>query len=489
MTEINIVDQLNIETVSFAFFDSNIHITEDLKKQLQPVLDVGDFKAKLNEITFCYVNTTNNLKRVILVGLGKKEKITAEKVRRVFGALGSKAREKNIENLALDLSALKDLPQEYVEASIEGVLLGNYRFETLRTDEKFLRKKFKQVSLFSNFDLKPALLYAKATILGTNLSRELGNLPSNIATPTYLADQSKDLEKLGIKITILEKEEIIKEKMGLFEAVFRGSANVDPPKFIIMEYEPETYDKTLVLVGKAITFDTGGVSLKPVANMGEMISDMCGGASVIGAMKTIGMLKPNIKVIGLVPSTPNVLDGASYRPGDIITSRSGKTVEVISTDAEGRMLLADTLDYAKKYNPDLVLNFATLTGAIIPGLGYDNAAYYVNEKSENFKEMVFKAGRISGDYLWQMPLDQDYKQQIKSKFGADLRQTGGKPAGSITAAIFLSQFVDYPWIHFDIAGTAFLTVPRKPLNYNSQPGATGFGVRFISQFIRDWVSK
>jgi leucyl aminopeptidase len=491
MTEIKITPEYDIENQTLIFFGNSKTSDKSFENIYQPIFDVGDFQGKLHEIFVAYnYNKESPTKRIFLVGLGDKENLSIEDTRRIFGALGSKLRNKNIEHIGIDLSPLDDISKSYHEAALEGLLLGNYRYQAQLTKEQNIKKPLQLIAIKSNSKIEETITHAKIVAEGTNLTRELGNLPSNIATPTYLAEQAKKLVDSGIKVTILEKEDIIKENMGLFEAVFRGSADIDPPKFIIMDYEPENYDRTLVLVGKAITFDTGGVSLKPVAGMGDMISDMCGGGAVIGAMKVISEMnaKPGFRVIGLVPSTPNVVDGKSYRPGDVITSRAGKTIEVTSTDAEGRMLLADTLDYAKKYKPDLVFDFATLTGSIHRALGPYNAGYFVNEKAKTLDglvQLIFDVGQKSGDRVWQMPMDKDYFQHLKSKF-ADLKQSGGPLGGAITAALLLNEFTDYPWVHFDIAGTAFLKSLPKPESYNAQIGATGFGVRFISQFIREW---
>ncbi len=472
------------KNISYAFFkDQFENMPVEVKSNLTSVIDLGDFKGEANQIYVSYSAS----KRVLTLGLGDRDNTTSEKIRRAFGTLGSKIRELKIQSVAINLSELSD--RMHLEAAIEGILLGNYRFTTFKTLDKDSKVQLDEVVFISSFSIFDEVLnYAQATVDGTLLVRELGNLPSNILTPTYLAEESKKLASQSISVKVLEKEEILKERMGLFEGVFKGSAHADPPKFIIMDYKPDKFSKTLILVGKAITFDSGGISLKPGENMGDMKFDMLGGGAVIGAMKAISQVKPeNIRVIGLVPSTPNLPDAFSYRPGDILISRIGKTVEVTSTDAEGRMLLADALGYAQDYKPDLVFDFATLTGAIVVGLGSINAAFYLNEKSEqlNIKDLLFKCGRNTGDYVWQMPLDDEYFDQIKSSY-ADIKQTGGRPGGSITAAMFLKQFTDYPWVHFDIAGTSWTGSGNKGSNYKAQTGATGFGVRLIIDFIRNW---
>ena len=484
ISKLSNISEYSGKNIVYAFFKDKLdNMTPEVKNNLQPVIELGDFSGKAGQVTVIYAKST----RLIIVGLGNIEKVTSESLRRSFGTLGSKLRDLKITSIAVDLTELSD--KLHLEAAVEGLLLGNYRFTTLKTKDKDTNVPLSEIFfIHPSKEFDAALAYGQATVEGTLLVRELGNLPSNIMTPTYLAEEAKKLSSQGISVRVLEKDEILKERMGLFEGVFKGSAHADPPKFIIMEYAPKSYAKTLVLVGKAITFDSGGISLKSGENMGDMKFDMLGGGAVLGAMKTISILRPaNIRVIGLVPSTPNIPDAFSYRPGDILTSRTGKTVEVINTDAEGRMLLADALGYAQDYKPDLVFDFATLTGAIVVGLGSVNAAYYLNEKSEmlNVKDILYKCGRNTGDFIWQMPLDEEYFDQLKSNY-ADIKHLGGRPAGSITAAIFLKQFTDYPWVHFDIAGTGWTGPGNKGAHYKSQTGATGFGVRLIMDFIRNW---
>ena len=477
----SITDYKGKNIVYTVFKDKYSDLDPKIRNNFFSVIEMGDFTGKLGEIAVLYINS----QRFIIVSLGEKEKLVSEKIRRSFGSLGSKLRELKVNSLAVDLS---NIPERFfLEAAIEGVFLGNYRFTTFKTTEKEQLNAINEIFFAStSAEIDAAINYSLATVEGSLLVRELGNLPSNILTPTRLAEEATKLGSLNVSVKVLDKEEILKERMGLFEGVFKGSAHADPPKFIIMEYAPEKYSKTLILVGKAITFDSGGISLKPGENMDAMKFDMLGGGSVLGSMKSIIMLKPqNIRIIGLIPSTPNIPDAFAYRPGDILTSRIGKTVEVVNTDAEGRMLLADALGFAQDYKPDLVFDFATLTGAIVVGLGKVNAGFYLNEQSEklNIKDLIYSCGRNTGDYVWQMPLDEDYFEQIKSDY-ADIKQTGGRPAGSITAAMFLKQFTNYPWVHFDIAGTGWTT--GKSNYYNAQIGATGFGVRLIIDFIRQW---
>ncbi|MHA2362972.1 MAG: leucyl aminopeptidase [Candidatus Hodarchaeales archaeon] len=469
-----------------------LEIPEYFKSLVQPVVDLKDFNGKLGEIITIYPeDNPKKIKRILLLGLGKYDNFNSENIRRAFGKAGNHLRKNKIIKTGIYFT---NEASQYSESVFEGLYLGNYRFLNYKTKENAqtppLREIFAVTSDEDKELIEKAEAYALAGVQGTNLARDLGNTPSNDATPAYLAKEALELQKLGLKITVLDTEAIKKENMRLFLAVAQGSIEADPPKFIIMDYSPEKPLKTLCLVGKGITFDTGGISLKAGSGMEEMKFDMCGAGTVIGAMKTIALIKPKIRVVGLVPATPNMPDAKAYRPSDIITTRSGKKVEIISTDAEGRNILADALDYAKEFKPDLVFDFATLTGACVVALGHYNGGFFMNEKAEELKELkeiVFKAGRESGDFVWNLPLDDDYFEYLKSPY-ADFKHTGGRWGGSITAAMFLSQFTQYPWIHFDIAGMAWKkgSVGKKKL-YNSKDGATGFGVRLISEFIRKWV--
>ncbi len=479
---------LSLATVNeIVEFDNDF--PNDFKSYVKSLIDIKDFKGKLGETKVVYpIDNPLGVKRIYVVGLGKLEEITYESIRRAFGTVGSQLRKSKIYQIGVFFT---EKLCKYAESVFEGLFLGNYRFFVYKTSEKQRSQPLERLQAICPDDLKKlveeAYNYTQATVQGTVLARDLGNTRSNHANPAFLADEAMKLSELGINVSVLDVDGIKKEKMNLFLAVAQGSIETEPPKFIIMEYIPKSFDKTLCLIGKGITFDTGGISLKQSTGMEAMIYDMCGAGAVIGAMKSIVLLKPNIRVIGLVPATPNVPDARSYRPGDIITSRSQKKVEIISTDAEGRNLLADTLDYAKKYDPDLVIDFATLTGACVIALGHLYAGYYLNDEAEELKDLIFEVAQKSGDYCWQMPLDKDYFEYLKSTH-ADFKHTGGRWGGSVTAAMFLKQFVDYPWIHIDIAGTAWKggLMGAKPRFYNAKEGATGFGVRLITEFIRNW---
>lgn len=496
MVKFELLNNFSLDTLIIPLIKKDdTQIPDELLDGIQFLDVVKKLKGLPGETKTIYLSGRSNNLKVILVDLG--EKITAESVRRAFGAVGNKLRKEKVSKVGIIFS--KDVG--HYESYFEGIFLGNYRFLSYKTKEENQSIALEELIAICPAEEQEAILqaesYAKATVTGTNLARDLGNTPSNDATPAYLAEQASKLQELGLglKVTILDTEDIKKENMGLFLAVAQGSLETEPPKFIIMEYNPEgTVEKTLCLVGKGITFDTGGITLKPGNGMGTMKFDMCGAAVVIGSMQTIAMLKPkHIRVIGLVPATPNVLDAKAYRPGDIITTRAGITVEIISTDAEGRNILSDALDYAKEFNPDLVFDFATLTGSKMIALGSLYAAYYLNQKAQELKGLsssIYQIGRKTGDYCWQMPLDEEYFEYLKSSY-ADFKHTGGRAGGSIIAAMFLSQFTtSYPWVHFDIAGSASRKDIPKLGNdryYNSTIGGTGFGIRFVSEFVRSWI--
>jgi len=320
---------------------------------------------------------------------------------------------------------------------------------------------------------KPAFEWAKAQVAGVSLAKEWGNRPANHATPTHLGDVAKALgKKAGIKCQVLGPKEIEKLGMGSFAAVARGS--VEPLRFIVLEYTGAAKSVApTVLVGKGITFDTGGISLKPGPGMDEMKFDMCGAASVLGTFEALSHLKPAINVVGLIPTCENMPDGSALKPGDVITSMSGQTIEVLNTDAEGRLILCDALTYATRFKPRAVIDIATLTGACVISLGHVRSGLF--SPSDELANALFAAGEASLDPCWRLPLDDDYAEGLKSNF-ADVANIAGREAGSITAAKFLQRFAkDYPWAHLDIAGAAWKSGAAK--------GSTGRPVGLLLQYL------
>jgi len=310
---------------------------------------------------------------------------------------------------------------------------------------------------------------------GQTLARGIQVLPGNVCTPSYLAGVAEDLGKRhGMSVTVLDKAAIVREKMGALLAVAQGSA--EEPRFIVLEYRGGA-TSPVVLIGKGVTFDTGGISIKPAQNMEDMKYDMSGAAAVLGTFEVLGRLRPPIHVVGLVPSTENMPSGTAVRPGDVITSHLGKTIEVINTDAEGRLILCDALSWARRYQPAAVLDIATLTGAIVVALGH--TASGVMGTDDGLVEQVRQAGERAGERVWPLPLWDEYRDLMKSDI-ADVKNAGGRPAGSISAGWFLREFVDgFPWAHLDIAGTAY-TDRDDPARVK---GPTGIGVRLFSEFL------
>ncbi len=300
-------------------------------------------------------------------------------------------------------------------------------------------------------------------------------LPGNICTPTYLANVARDLaQRHGFEITVLDKAAIVREKMGALMSVAQGSA--EEPRFIALEYKGAA-GPPVVLIGKGVTFDTGGISIKPAQNMEDMKYDMSGAAAVLGTFEALGLLKPKVHVVGLIPSTENMPSGTAVKPGDVVTSHLGKTIEIINTDAEGRLILCDALSYARRYQPAAVIDIATLTGAIVVALGHTAAG--VMGSDEQLVEEVRAAGEKAGERVWPLPLWEDYRELMKSDI-ADVKNSGGRPAGSISAGWFLREFVDgFPWAHLDIAGTAY-TDREEPTRVK---GPTGMGVRLFTEFV------
>ncbi|MDO9393981.1 MAG: leucyl aminopeptidase, partial [Methylotenera sp.] len=365
----------------------------------------------------------------------------------------------------------------------ETTLDAAYRFDAIKRKKDESKKEEAKkgiATLYINVALASEVKEAKAGLAdglalasGVSFAKDLGNLPPNVCTPTYLAEQAQTLgKKHDFKVKILEREELKKLGMGSFLAVSQGSE--EPPKFIIMQHLKGKKDqKPVVLVGKGITFDTGGISLKPGAEMDEMKYDMCGAASVLGTFKTISEMDLALNVIGIIPTCENMPDGRATRPGDVLTSMSGLTIEVLNTDAEGRLILCDALTYAERFEPSAVVDVATLTGACVIALGHHATGLFSN--NDDLANELLKAGEASLDRAWHMPMWDDYQPLLDSNF-ADIANIGGRAAGSITAACFLSRFAKkYDWAHLDIAGTAWKSGKEK--------GGTGRPVPLLTEFL------
>jgi leucyl aminopeptidase len=365
-----------------------------------------------------------------------------------------------------------------IEQAVLAVMEGIYRFDQLKSKPPQGRRALESVILpiadASETSAMEAIIRRAAAIAeGVLLARDLGNMPANLCTPTYLAEQAQELGKRhGFRVNILEREEIAKLGMGAFFAVARGSRQ--PPKLIVMEYSGATREaQTIVLVGKGITFDSGGISIKPASEMDEMKFDMCGAASVFGALRAAALMKLPLNIVGIIPATENMPGGDAIKPGDIVTTMSGQTVEILDTDSEGRLVLCDALTYAERYTPAAVVDVATLTGEIVSALGDVASGLFSN--SDALARELLAAGQAAWDRAWQMPLWDEYQDALKSNF-ADFPNIGTGTDCAVTAACFLSRFTQrYPWAHLDIAGTAARTGADK--------GATGRPVPLLAHFL------
>lgn len=446
-------------------------------------VNAGDFTGKEGEVELLYPHG-NIEQRLVMVGLGKEEEITVDKLRRAYVAAGQLARKKKVTTPHLFLPKSHKLPSaSLLRGVVEGLLMINYTFDELKGAEN----KKETLPLLKSLSLigvsKKEIDHARnlATIYeAVYFCRNLVNGNADDVTPQRLAEEAKKIAKQhrNIDVTVFDKKRIVKEKMGLLLAVNRGSSN--DPAFIILRYRgnPRSNEHTVV-VGKGVTFDTGGLNLKPTGFMEDMKCDMSGAAVALSTVAAAANLGLKVNLTAVVPSTENSISGTSYKPGDVYVSYSGKTVEIGNTDAEGRLILADALAYTvKNLKPTRIIDFATLTGACIVALGEEAAGLMSND--EKLVKQLTAAGEATHERVWQLPLFKEYRDQLKSDF-ADINNSGGREGGAITAAIFLQEFVgDIPWAHLDIAGTAYLGKNKK---YQSK-NATGFGVRLMVEFLQ-----
>jgi leucyl aminopeptidase len=382
-------------------------------------------------------------------------------------------------------------PADAAQAIVEGSILGLYQFKELKTEPKTESSSIKSIMLLERdmgvFDeIQKGANMGNIIAESTNFARDLANMPANIATPSYLSAKAEELATtFSLEYSVLDESNAREIGMNAFLSVAQGSDQ--PAKFIILEYKPSDNEMldTIVVVGKAITFDSGGLSLKQKTGMENMKYDKSGGCAVIGLMRAVSQLQLPIHLLGLIPATENLPGGKAIKPGDVIKSLSGKTIEIVNTDAEGRLVLADALTYAKKYTPQLIIDLATLTGACRIALGTHASGLMANEEAKKLKEQLKTAGEKTGERCWELPLWKEYSTHLKSDF-ADLKNVGGREGAAIIAAAFLAKFVEkIPWIHLDIAGTA--RSDRKKAYIPK--GATGVGVRLIVQFIRDLIGN
>lgn len=452
---------------------------------ISALIAAGDFQGKQGETTVLYPRGALHAERVIVVGLGKQEKIDLEAIRLAAAAAAKRASELGATHLATIAhgAGIGGVPAaEAAQATLEGMLLASYRFNSFKqADEN--KRNLQRFTLVEYDAEKSRLMAAAADVAvaiaeGVALARDLVNLPPNYATPARMAEAAQTIaDTYGMKITIGGRSWAAERRLGAFLAVAQGAGV--PPKFIVLEHNADRTDwPAIVLAGKGITFDSGGLSLKTTEGMPPMKADMGGAAAVLGAMHTIGSLGLPLRVIAITPCTENMPDSLAYRPSDVITAGNGKTIEIISTDAEGRLVLADALGYAARYEPAAVIDLATLTGSSVVALGQGVAASLFSN-DDSLRDALLDASRATYERVWPMPLYDDYRRTIESDV-ADMKNSGGRFGGVGTSAVFLEAFTSYPWAHLDIAGLAL----TDKGNAYTPSRASGFGVRLLVQYLR-----
>jgi leucyl aminopeptidase len=461
-------------------------LDKKLNGAIAGLIRLGDFEGKEKTSAMLYTSDKINAARVLLIGLGKTEKIDAGVLRQAAGTATYKAVEAKAKKLCVCLhDQVRGIkPADAVQAIAEGLCFGVYRYDEYLSDEG-KKKKTEAMSIVIADSSESFILAAKKGIAAgmvtgqsQTLARTLANRPANAVTPQILAEEAKKVARqTGLRCTVFNEKQLAAKKMGGILAVGQGSAN--KPRLIILDYKPAKMSKTapvIGLVGKAITFDSGGISIKPGEGMQDMKFDKSGGIAVLGAMRAIAQLKPKVRVIGIIPSAENMPSGFAYRPGDIVTTYSGKTVEIQNTDAEGRMILCDAIAYAEELGCQTIVDVATLTGACVVALGQKRAGVMGND--EKLVERLKDVSKKTGERIWHLPCDDEFVEAMKSKI-ADLKNTGGRWGGACTAAAFLSQFIKKAkWAHLDIAGVGVWGADES-----SAPGSVGFGVRLLTAFI------
>lgn len=448
---------------------------------LAALLKKGDLADKSGATLLAHLN--GGISRALLISLGKgddsgevSEKAFTEASRAAWRALATTGADE-VSSVLHQAPVVRRNLQWKLRTQVVSGREASYRFEQMKSkrDSSPLRPKLVNLLVDRQHAAAAASEVARAQALanGMDLAKTLGNLPGNVCTPAYLADQAKLLAKEhGLKVDVLERKQIEALRMGAFLAVAQGSALA--PRLIVLQYQgASSRSAPVALVGKGITFDTGGISIKPAAEMDEMKFDMCGAASVLGTLRAVAEMKLKINVVGVIPACENMPSGTATRPGDVVTTMSGQTVEVLNTDAEGRLILCDALTYVARFKPRTVIDIATLTGACVIALGHHHSGLFAREDA--LAAELIDAGRDSGDTCWRMPLDEEYHEQLKSRF-ADVANIGGRAGGSVTAACFLSRFTkDYDWAHLDIAGTAWKSGASK--------GSSGRPVPLLTRFL------
>ncbi len=474
-------------------------VDEALDGLLSRLLSRSDFRGRQGEAVAVFPEDASSpAERILLVGIGRREDYSMQGLRKAVGTAVRQAERLRVDEMTLALGHLERKSEHMgghyaARGAVEGAVLAAWDYRDLKTEDgrgpdEDPVVRLKSVTILAESEEEAEEMRSGADVgrivaEGENLARELATKPGNVATPSHLAQVAERIaEEGGMDITVFDRAALKEEGFGGILGVAAGSE--EAPCFIVLEYNGGAEgEKPVVLVGKAVTFDSGGISIKPAQKMEEMKYDMSGGAAVLGAMQAVARLRPRINVVALVPATENLPSGRALKPGDVLTMYSGKTVEVINTDAEGRLILADALAYAQRFEPAAMIDAATLTGAVVIGLGHEAVGLMGNDG--DLIDQVRAVGERTGERCWPLPLWDEFREQIKSDV-ADIKNSGGRPAGSITAGWFLKEFVgDIPWVHLDIAGTAWKDEAAPYL----RKGATGVPTRLFIEWIRERAGR
>ena len=454
---------------------------------VQRLIKRGDVSAKAGSVSILYPEGKMAALRLVIVGMGKKADASAERVRLAAGKAAAAARGAGARDITISFDGTGLEPAEFGQAVAEGAVLGLYRFLRYKSKNENGKKDVRTLTILAEkAAMMPKVLQgarAGGIIAGSAaMARDMVSTPGADMTPAVIAGIARDLaRKHRLRIQVLERTQMRKLGMGALLGVAAGSAQ--PPRFIILEYRGGGKKPWIALVGKTITFDSGGISIKPSENMDRMKDDMAGGAAVLGAIRNAAALKLPLNIVALLPATENMPGGSALKPGDILRTLSGQTIEILNTDAEGRLILSDALSYACRYKPAAIVDIATLTGACRVALGQEATGMLGN--NDRLKHQVRAAGERTGERVWEMPLWDGYHDLIKSDI-ADMKNAGGRDGGAITAACLLSKFVEkHPWVHLDIAATAWTEKERA----YTPKGATGIGCRLLTQFLRDYAES
>lgn len=466
------------------------YFPEKLQEQIREQLSLDQFTGKEGEVAFIFTQQLILAPRVGVVGLGKKEEITQHTLRKSIALITKKAN-KSVNSVSVGLITELSIDLEVqAQALMEGIEMGVYKFANYKKKDPSTKEVEMMIVSVPQKEqhtkVKRGLATGHAYFLATKMARDLVNEQAAVATPSLLAKVAEEIanQNKQISCTVFDRKQL--EEMGAFAFLGIAQGADTPPKFIVLEYLPKNAStsntrkkKTVALVGKGITFDTGGVNVKPEGYMTTMKQDMAGGAAVLGVFSALSVIKPSYRVLGIIAATPNVVSGKSIVPGDVVRAMNGKSIEVLHTDAEGRVTLADSLSYAVKHKATEIIDLATLTGACMVGLGTDIAGIMGND--QDLKENLKKASEITGEKIWELPLPEEYKDLNKSEVADVANLPSSRYGGAITAGLFLQEFVeDIPWAHIDIAGPAF----AEKEHIFGQKGGTGFGVRLLLQYLR-----